>query len=199
MNQVPSPDEEYLVVGFGEDLDKLKGNPKDDMYLKVWELKTGDVIHTFKGTLYGPSVVKFSPDGKYLVSGWDTGKLISWDILNGKCVLNTEDHKDHISSLSFSKDGKILASSSYDNTIKVWDFEGLTQERERIERQQTEESLIKLNLSSWILVYVIKAAFLKKKVLIISDQEFLHEYIINFFNYITQYNANVSVLSRKNN
>ena len=35
-----SPNEQYFVVGYGENLDELTDNPTDPMYLKVWDMKT---------------------------------------------------------------------------------------------------------------------------------------------------------------
>jgi len=46
--------------------------------------------------------------------------------------------------------------------------------------------LIKLNIPDTLMTYVFRAIFLGKKALILSDQEFLYNYIINFFKYITQ-------------
>lgn len=46
--------------------------------------------------------------------------------------------------------------------------------------------LIKLNIPDTLMTYVFRAIFLGKKALILSDQEFLYNHIINFFKYITQ-------------
>jgi len=57
--------------------------------------------------------------------------------------------------------------------------------------------LIKLNLPAILITYVLKSVFAKQKVVIISDQEFLHNHIINFFKYITQdsFTINVSIIT----
>ncbi|MFX1394871.1 MAG: hypothetical protein ACFFAH_15025 [Promethearchaeota archaeon] len=46
--------------------------------------------------------------------------------------------------------------------------------------------LIKLNIPAMLLTYILKSIFLKQKIVIIQDQEFLHNHIHNFFKYITQ-------------
>ncbi|MFX1392292.1 MAG: hypothetical protein ACFFAH_01845 [Promethearchaeota archaeon] len=46
--------------------------------------------------------------------------------------------------------------------------------------------LIKLNINAMLLTYVIKSIFLKQKIVLIMDQEFLFNHIKNFFRYITQ-------------
>ncbi len=53
-------------------------------------------------------------------------------------------------------------------------------------KEVLDVDLIKLNLTATLLTYIIKSIFFKQTVAIISDQEFLHNHILNFFKYITQ-------------
>ena len=46
--------------------------------------------------------------------------------------------------------------------------------------------LIKLNIHAITLTYIIKSIFLKQKIVLISNQEFLSQHIEKFFEYITQ-------------
>ena len=54
-------------------------------------------------------------------------------------------------------------------------------------------NLIKLNVSANLMTYILKSIFLKKKILIISEETFLNNIILNFFKYITQDNFDIDI------
>ena len=73
----------------------------------------------------GPVV--FSPCGKYLASGtwWNRTDKVSiriWDVATGENIHTFWGHPSDIQNLAFSKDGNLLASSSYEGTILLWDM-----------------------------------------------------------------------------
>lgn len=59
--------------------------------------------------------------------------------------------------------------------------------------------LIRLNLPAKLLIYIIKSIFLKQKIIIISDQEYLHNHFLNFFKYITKdsFETNITFLKEE--
>ena len=80
------------------------------------------------------SKLLFSPDGKILLqlhsSGWKD-VIIIWDIDIGIELGTVSGHTKNIETLTFSHDGKTLASGSKDGTILLWDWETiLTNTRE---------------------------------------------------------------------
>jgi WD40 repeat protein len=73
--------------------------------------------------------ISFSPVDRTLVSGsWDiteegwTVKL--WDTSSQKLLQTLPKHHDTIRTLTFSRDGKLFASASWDGAVKVWTKEG---------------------------------------------------------------------------
>ena len=60
----------------------------------------------------------FTPDGKRLATGGDTGIITLWDAATGQEVLTLRGHSDAISRLTFSAHGRFLASSNKDGSVR---------------------------------------------------------------------------------
>lgn len=120
VNQVAfSPDEKLIASTDGE-------------FVTIWDIQKGK-IKTFK-PFDTPMSVSFSLDGKFLaISGEDkTSALQIWEVATWKPVSILKGHKKpypdnnivdiRVWSVEFSPDGKMLATSSIDQSVKVWDW-----------------------------------------------------------------------------
>ena len=72
-----------------------------------------------KGFLYD---LEYSPDGSKLAVATTLGIWI-YDTTNGNELNLLTGHTQDVISVCFNSDGRILASSSYDDTIRLWDME----------------------------------------------------------------------------
>jgi WD40 repeat protein len=111
------------------DWKRLAGASADNT-VKVWEANTGQETPALKGYTNDVLCLAFSPDGKRLASGngdrqaWDKafpGVVKVWDAQTGQQLLSLKGHTKLVSSVTFSPDGKRLASTSSDDTTRVWD------------------------------------------------------------------------------
>lgn len=78
---------------------------------------------TYRGHTGDVCQLKFSPDGRWVVSGDDKGVVKLWDLTAGKLIHQFTGHTGEITGLAFHHDVLVLASSSADRTVKFWDME----------------------------------------------------------------------------
>lgn len=94
-----------------------------DYSLQVWEAITGKLIYTFHAPeLLG--AIAWSPDSKRIAVGSLTDKnsrVQVFDATSGDHLLTYTGHHDSIYSLSWSHDGKLIASGDSLGNIHLWD------------------------------------------------------------------------------
>jgi len=88
--------------------------------LKLWDVKSGDEVRSFKEQSDWVSGCAFSPDGtKFLSFGGKVVKL--WDIELGTIIRTFDGHTSPVSRCTFSPDGRKILSASTDRTLKLWE------------------------------------------------------------------------------
>jgi WD40 repeat protein len=75
---------------------------------------------TFKGHDGSVLCVRFTHDGKTLLSSSRDHTIKIWDIASGDLKRTLTNHTLDVYALAFSNDGKLLASGSSDKTIIIW-------------------------------------------------------------------------------
>ena len=97
-----------------------------DSRVKLWDVSRGKSIATFpnRGYVYAD----LSPDGRLLALGSTDGTIKLWNVSSGEvhvAIVSAHEESESdvtISSLSFSPDGKLLASyGTEDRLVKLWD------------------------------------------------------------------------------
>ncbi len=104
-----------------------------DTTVQVWDASDFGHVLIYRGHSAPVSAVAWSPDGRRIASGsWDHSVQV-WDATNGGNlvlkqpavysghVLTYQGHKDTVTALAWSPDGKRIASASSDDTVQVWD------------------------------------------------------------------------------
>ena len=91
-----------------------------DKTVKIWDRKTGKLLHTLKGQQGGITSGAISPDGNRLVVGsWDRAARI-WDLKTRKTTGVLFRHKAEIIEVAWTGDGKQIITGGRDKRISIW-------------------------------------------------------------------------------
>ena len=89
--------------------------------MKVWDVRTGQAIHTLKGHTDEIRSVAISTDGTRIVSGSNDRTVKVWDAQTGQETFSLKGHLGKVTSVAFAADCKQIVSGSGDSTVIVWD------------------------------------------------------------------------------
>jgi WD40 repeat protein len=115
-----------LSLAFSPDKNTLAGGNSDGT-ITIWDIEHKSSIALQTGINKPVLSVAFSPDRKLLVAGLDDGSVVIWDAekaLQKDTASQTPQkvagHSAGVFVVVFAKDGKLLATASGDQTVKVW-------------------------------------------------------------------------------
>jgi len=97
-----------------------------DRTVKLWDVKTRDRLDTFAESLKELNCVLFTPDGRVIAGGGDN-RIRIWQVSpsakegTNRLLVAQFGHEGSILHLALSSDGKTIASSADDRTVKLWD------------------------------------------------------------------------------
>ncbi len=104
-------DDESLVISAGG---------YDDRTIRIWDAATGDNLMVLDEQPDNAQAVRFTPDGRYVVSGGKDSTVRVWDIGSGRCLRAVEVRRNGAGCVAPTPDGNFVLSGGSDGRIRQW-------------------------------------------------------------------------------
>jgi WD40 repeat protein len=121
--EIPITPGGMTAIGFNPDGTLLAASGMSDHIIHFWDTTTWQETMRWQDDRVNQTLA-FSPDGAWLATGGEGDFSVHvWNLSkDDKTVTPLEFHTATVNSLTFSTDGKYLASGSSDETVRVWDM-----------------------------------------------------------------------------
>lgn len=122
-----------VAVALAADGQRLVSASRDGT-ARLWDARTGALVHKLSGHAKGVRAAAISPDGQTIATGADDGTVRLWSPSSGAERHVLRGHHDDVRCVAVSPDGALVASGANDGTVRLWDARTGASRRELGER-----------------------------------------------------------------
>ncbi|KAI8926860.1 WD40-repeat-containing domain protein [Entophlyctis helioformis] len=100
-----------------------------DRSVRLWSAASGLCIKTYDGhgkDVLGLALPHAATDNNRFASCGMDRSVIVWDVGTGRAIRKFGEHTQRVNALDFNSDASVLASGSYDATVRIWDCRAQT-------------------------------------------------------------------------
>ena len=105
-----------------------------DRTIRLWDTASGECLRVFgdepdsrRGVNSVPKVpskrVRFSPDGRFAISGGSDTSVRIWELATGRCLRVLDGHNGAVGAVVISDDARFALSASMDGTVRRWELD----------------------------------------------------------------------------
>ena len=127
------------AVAFNPAATLLASSGTRDSTVKLWDLKTGDLLASLRDPQSGANWASFSPDGQLLAVGGADKTLWLWEVKRPDCLTRLAAHEDIVAQVAVSPDGHYVASGSIDGNILLLNVHSTALPTELVPRSEEKE------------------------------------------------------------
>jgi serine/threonine protein kinase/WD40 repeat protein len=106
---------------FSPDGRKLAALEIGALGVQIWDVASTNLV----ATLVAPdklAAFAWNDNGSLIAAGGEDGGIIIWESQSGQVRARLEGHESPVTALAFSHHGDLLATGSWDTTLRLWDI-----------------------------------------------------------------------------
>jgi len=96
--------------------------PYQNNNLYLWDMESGQCLHTLIGHTDWTNSLTFSANGCYALSGSDDHSVRLWEVKSGRCLRAFEGHTNRVTAVCLSADARYALSGSWDHIMRLWEI-----------------------------------------------------------------------------